>query len=1106
MRLGRGSAGGSAGRLIRHSALAWVVFLAAVVVTFFAWRAVKTSVDDGAEQEFLNIVGDSNNAISQRMLDYKIALDSGVGLLRSSDVPITRAGWKKFADSLNLRNQFPGIQGLGYAVIVPPGEKSDFEAGIRAEGFPDFAIRPPGDRDPHSAIIFLEPFDFRNQRAFGFDMYSEPTRREAMESAARTGLATVSGPVTLVQETDEDVQRGFLMYVPHYRDGAPIDTVEQRETALVGWVYAPFRTRDFMDGVLPAQAREFESEIFYGEDTEAQNLLYESPRASDFERQRVAQNSLPIGNRMWTTRFTSGPIHTPRSYEPWVVAGAGLVIDVLLFLVIASLALHRQRAEELALQMTADLRTSNKSLSGFMQIVETTPDCVAIFEQGGDLRHLNRAWRDLLGLADHDPLPSSIEALFDGGALSQLRDEGVPAALRDGMWSGESTLPGEGEHPREVSLTVLRHEDPSGPDEKWLTVIAHDISAYKDAARVTALSEELRRNLTAGADPIQCLRALGPDALTAVQADGLVVRMGREVFRRGDVPDQTAVDRQVRESSPDGTTLVQVSDCLAADMPSLATPDLCAGAIVARLPGTLESYLAWFRRPLAASVEWGGESPAPVGKDGFGRLQHRDSFEEFVENLHNRSRPWSDRDRDAADTVHRAVQSGMIEYSYRQLAFEATIDHLTGLGNRRALAMTVDNETRSGTEAPVFSLLFIDLDRFKQLNDAFGHDKGDLVLRRTATRLKQVTSDLVGGSGRVFRLGGDEFVVLLRDATPHRVARLAEGIVTAFRDPLTLDSSTHVVNVSVGAFSPGDGAVDVVTADELLRRGDLAMYSAKRAGGSRVEFYQDSFSNQAVHRLKLEQDLYRALESDQLITLFQPIVSLRTGHIVGAEALARWRQPDAGILAPGEFLQLAEETGQIRQVDRQIAERAVARCAELLRDRSREFHLAINVSAKTFDEQYIGYLAELIERHAIPPERLTIELTESAMVGESGRLLQLLIALPSLGVKVAIDDFGTGYSSLAYLQNLPVDIVKLDRTFVNQLRGNTGDDVVARWAIQLVSDLGMGIIAEGVETGEQEAALRALGYDWVQGYRYGKPMLEPPLPDDYGVLADAPPG
>ena len=319
---------------------------------------------------------------------------------------------------------------------------------------------------------------------------------------------------------------------------------------------------------------------------------------------------------------------------------------------------------------------------------------------------------------------------------------------------------------------------------------------------------------------------------------------------------------------------------------------------------------------------------------------------------------------------------------------------------------------------------------------------------------------------------------------------------------MIVDGATNVVNVSIGAVADVEGVVDAV---ELLRRGDLAMYSAKRAGGSRVAFYQDGLSREAVRRSTLEQQLYQALGRDELIPAFQPVVSMRTGQIVGVEALARWRRPAGEMLLPAEFILLAEETGQIRQLDRRITERAVVACLEPLHDRSREFHLAFNASAKTVDTEYVDFITELITRHALPPERLIIELTESAMVQESGRLRGVLGELRSLGVKVAIDDFGSGYSSLASLQNLPADVVKLDRAFIERVGGGEGEAVVARWAIHLVSELGMQVIAEGVETSEQEETLLSLGYDWGQGFRYGLPTLAIPPSGHFRSVDDPPP-
>jgi diguanylate cyclase (GGDEF)-like protein len=668
---------------------------------------------------------------------------------------------------------------------------------------------------------------------------------------------------------------------------------------------------------------------------------------------------------------------------------------------------------------------------------------------------------------------------------------------------------------RLTGLFVMHHAEPRSlglSDRRVLATfsrIASFVGATMDEksfgtrrAEVTALGEELRLQLSAGDNGIRCIEAVGTDIKTAVEADGLVARLGQEVFRLGDVPEQAMIDQRVRAMSAAGTNLVQATDCLATDMPELAVSGMCAGAMVATLTGSVDTYLAWFRRPILGTVRWGGDLTAQVREDQFGRLHPRGSFREFVEQVTDRSRMWSDHDRIAVDKLHHAVQSGLNEWVYRQLAVQATVDALTGLGNRRALSQEVDGEIHSRSAVREFALLFIDIDRFKLINDAFGHLKGDLVLRATADRLERVTFYLVGRSGSVFRLGGDEFVVLLRDATSDLFCRLADGILAAFRDPVTVDGAKHVVNVSIGAVADVQGVVDAV---ELLRRGDLAMYAAKRAGGSRVAFYEDDLSHHAIRRSMLEQQLYQALESDELIPAFQPIVSLRTGQIAGAEALARWRQPAGGILLPAAFIPLAEETGQIRQLDRRITECAIVECLALLRDPA-QFHLAINASASSVDADYVHYVAGLIDRYAFLPERLTIELTESAMVEESGRLRRVLSDIRSLGVKVAIDDFGTGYSSLAYLQNLPADVVKLDRMFIRRAGADAGEAVVARWAIRLVTELGMRIIAEGVETPEQEETLLSLGYDWVQGHRYGLPTLGPPLSGQLRVAGDSPSG
>ncbi len=392
-----------------RSAVAWAVLFGSLAVTFLAWQMTSSAVNVTEDQRFKVLVDASNKAISDRMVDYEVALNSAAGFVSASS-RVDRAEWKSFAASLDLQDNFPGIQGLGYAAKVSPADKAALTASIRAEGFPDFAIKPGGKRDPYTAIIYLEPFDWRNQRAFGFDMYSEPTRRAAMQSATNTGAATVSGPVTLVQETGNDVQRGFLMYVPSYTQGVPLDTVEQRQSALAGWVYAVFRTEDLMRGVLPVEAQALSTDIYYGTDTAVRDLLYRSseaaPLANESEFVGKAVTQLPIGDRTWTTVFGTYEPLGGGSDQPLIVAVAGLTISALLFLVVGSLSSGRQRAKSYAAKVNHDLS-----------------------ERADELARSNRELERFTSIASHDlkeplrQITCSVELLEEGTADLDLETE-----------------------------------------------------------------------------------------------------------------------------------------------------------------------------------------------------------------------------------------------------------------------------------------------------------------------------------------------------------------------------------------------------------------------------------------------------------------------------------------------------------------------------------------------------------------------------------------------------------------------------------------------------------------------------------------------------------
>jgi signal transduction histidine kinase/DNA-binding response OmpR family regulator len=343
-------------RHLQSELAAWLILVASFVLTVFAWSLAEAYLQQRARDRFAFLEQDVASAISKRMQEYEIVLRSGVGLFKASR-EVSRKEWQAFVESLNLQQQFPGIQGVGYSRMLTPAEVPVLEKAVQAEGFSGFQIKPAGERAQYSAILYLEPFDWRNQRAFGYDMFSEAVRREAMTRARDSGQPALSGRVTLVQETEQDVQHGFLIYNSVYRQGMPLETVEQRRAALEGFVYSPFRVRDLMRGILGTAQQDIDFEVYDGPEATPEHLLYNNagqatPRraqsgpAPEFQQQR----QLNIGGHVWTLYLYARPgfIQQGEQQQPLLVALGGIAVDVLLFLIILSLAKQKQHAEAMA--------------------------------------------------------------------------------------------------------------------------------------------------------------------------------------------------------------------------------------------------------------------------------------------------------------------------------------------------------------------------------------------------------------------------------------------------------------------------------------------------------------------------------------------------------------------------------------------------------------------------------------------------------------------------------------------------------------------------------------------------------------------------------------
>jgi diguanylate cyclase (GGDEF)-like protein/PAS domain S-box-containing protein len=415
-----------------------------------------------------------------------------------------------------------------------------------------------------------------------------------------------------------------------------------------------------------------------------------------------------------------------------------------------------------------------------------------------------------------------------------------------------------------------------------------------------------------------------------------------------------------------------------------------------------------------------------------------------------------------------------------QLRRQALYDSLTGLANRaffheqleRAVALRKDPTQQT-------ALLYIDLNEFKEINDQHGHSAGDEVLRALGERI----AALVRAGDSVARLGGDEFAVLLPIVSePAEVTAVAERLLAQITAPVPVGSREFCVRPSIG-IAIGDSSI------ELLKQADAAMYRAKAESGSDYAFYDEELDRASVDRFRRIGELRRALEEDQFTLAYQAVVGLEPVDVVGMEALLRWQHPELGEVAPLEFIPLAEESGLIVPIGRWVLREACTYAARL-RDRvGRDVEMAVNVSARQLQHpDFIEHVDVALERSGLPPHLLTLELTETVLVTAGERVEHRLEALKSRGIKLALDDFGTGYASLAYLQRLPVDIVKIDRSFTARIDSGDDDLALLRGIVGLGKALGLRLVAEGIERGAQQAIVHGLGCDGAQGFHFGRPQ------------------
>lgn len=425
----------------------------------------------------------------------------------------------------------------------------------------------------------------------------------------------------------------------------------------------------------------------------------------------------------------------------------------------------------------------------------------------------------------------------------------------------------------------------------------------------------------------------------------------------------------------------------------------------------------------------------------------------------------------------------MVEEKTQTLQYLAHYDTLTMLPNRLLFIDRLNQGIKHAKryKTPLY-LLFLDLDRFKEVNDSFGHDAGDELLRIIAQRLKACLRE----EDTVARLGGDEFTILLAGVAINEVHTILTKILDVISQPISINTLPTYTTFSIGISRyPDDGT----NAELLLRNADTAMYRAKELGKNRFQFYDPNMTRCTLERFQKDSRIRSALEHNELEPFFQPQIDTHGGKVIGAEALIRWRDPQEGLIAPALFIPLAEETGFITTLDSFMLRAALEHCSQLLQKHLFDGSLSLNLSVKQLEKAgFVDELRSHLHATAFPPNRLELEVTESQLMKNPESAITLLKEIKQLGVSIAVDDFGTGYSSLSYLKKLPIDKLKIDRSFITDLPHDAEDVAIVRAIIALAKSLKLELIAEGVENEAQQVFLLEEGCNVIQGYLYAKPL------------------
>ncbi|MDK9703552.1 MAG: EAL domain-containing protein [Sulfuritalea sp.] len=1025
---------------------AWIALASSLALTLVAWRYTQQAVEREMRREFDAEVSQLRADLNTRIVGYTQTLRSAAALFAGSD-EVTRDDWRQFVAGLRLGRDYPAMQAMVFARAVSAAELDALVRETHRNGMPDFAVRPPGRRDRYVVNVYAEPYVGLNVKAVGYDMWQDADRRETMERARDTGEPMITRRTVLIIDEKSNPPPAFIMYLP---------VLAKSGGEVYGYVLSPFRMPILMEDLFKGRPRAVSIDIHDGADQGPQSLFYRSAGDARPEAAKlVYREPMMVGGRTWTLEFASRPELEARAdagRSTQVLAG-GLLTSLLLFSIIWSLATTRDRALRLAREMTASLRQSE---ARFRVLVEQAPDAITVYDMDLDrFVDANAQAEKLYECSREELLGGGPDRFYPPGRFhGKTAAENVQEMLARAL-AGEEVF-----HERTIRTArgrIVRCEMrmvrlPSA-GHRLIRSSLIDVTERKQAEKVLARQQAAQRE---SEEKLRLLLNSTGEAIYGIDLDGRCTFCNPAGLRMlGWGSEHDLLGRNMHATThfrkPDG---------------SPHPADSCA------LCGVLETGVeVWaddevFLRADGSSfpVRYGAH---PIRRDG-----------EII---------------GAVVTFTDATRRKAAEDEIRSLAF---YDPLTRLPNRRLMHDRLERAlTGSARHSRHGALMLFDLDDFKTLNDTLGHAVGDQFLIEVASRIESCIRE----GDTVARLGGDEFVVILEDLDAEAVAAMqaesvAVKIQAALNQPYLFDLSlvggdsdtrSYHCTASIGIALFRDHSLSV---EELMKRADTAMYQAKAAGRNTLRFFDPDMQAVVTARATLNADLRAAIRDGQFLLHYQPQFDAE-GRMTGAEALVRWQHSRRGLVLPGEFISLAEDSGMILPLGHWVLETA---CRQLLawaqQPAMAHLTVAVNVSGRQFYQRdFVEQVLAILHETGADPHKLKLEVTESLLLHDMKDIIGKMAVLKAEGISFALDDFGVGYSSLSYLKRLPLAQLKIDASFVRDVLTDGNDAAIVRTIIALGQSLGLEVIAEGVESEGQREFLARQGCHAYQGNLFGKP-------------------